>query len=237
MTGQPGGGWVVAVEGGHVRATAVFVHRGGKTKQARGELTVDGEPRPLAHSWEQLREIWDEHEGNRAAAPAGLMVIEDPGTRPVPGSVRTAAGIIEKRTSGAVPVRTGVNGAHWVIGVDGRDGDGLRFVFTRDGQSWVPDKGRPLQVIVGGEDKSADAEGDMAKAMAIALSGYPQETAASTAGGHQQAGFRDTGVETRRMVVKRELPPCPPTAPAPSQQEPASPRRGTPALRVPAPST
>lgn len=205
VSGEPGGNWVVTVEGEHVRATAAFAHRGGKTRQARGELTVDGEPRPLAGSWEELREIWDRHEGE-APEPAGLPEIGDPGGRPVPEIVRTTAALIEGRMQSAVPVRTGVNGDRWLIGVDGRDGDGLRLVFTRCGRTWAPDDDHPIQVIVGGEDKSAEAQGDIGKAMALALgSAHPDDGAAGESTVRRRPASRDTGVETRRMVVKREL--------------------------------
>jgi hypothetical protein len=70
VSGEPGGSWVVAVEGEHVRATALFVHRGGRTSQAGGELTIDGEPHPLADSMDKLREIWDQHEGDGSTRPA-----------------------------------------------------------------------------------------------------------------------------------------------------------------------
>jgi histidine triad (HIT) family protein len=206
VSGEPGGGWTVAVEGEHVRATAVFAHRGGKTRPARGELTVDGEPYPLAESWEELREIWDKYEGE-TPEPAGLPEISDPGGRPVPEIVRTTAALIEGRLQGAVPVRTGVSGDRWLIGVDGRDGDGLRLAFTRCGRTWAPDGDQPVQVIVGGEDRSAEAEGDIGKAVALALGGtHPDDGAAGASAVRRRPAFRDTGVETRRMVVKRELP-------------------------------
>lgn len=62
VEGDPGREWAIAVEGQHVRAVAVFGKRGGgTTKWLRGELTVDGEPRPLL-PMEGLRELWDERE-------------------------------------------------------------------------------------------------------------------------------------------------------------------------------
>ena len=63
VSGKPGGDWLVLVEGEHVRATAVFAHWAGRTKQVGGALTIDGEPHTPAGSMGQLREIWDQHEG------------------------------------------------------------------------------------------------------------------------------------------------------------------------------
>lgn len=207
VTGTPGGSWLVAVEGEHVRATAAFEHRAGRTKQVCGELTVDGEPHPLAESWEHLREIWDRHELG-VTAPAGLMEVTDPGRVPPPDIVRTTAGRIESRAPG-VPVRTGVSGEHWVIAADGQDGDGLRLVFTRYGRSWGLDEDRPVQVVVGGEDRSEEAEGDIGKAVALAFGGSrPPDAAVPAASPRRQPAARSNGVETRRMVVIRELPGC-----------------------------
>jgi hypothetical protein len=64
VSGEPGGDWLVTVEGEHVRATAAFAHRSGRTRQVDGELTIDGEPHPPVGSMDQLREIWDQHEGD-----------------------------------------------------------------------------------------------------------------------------------------------------------------------------
>jgi len=69
VTGTPGGEWVVAVTGAHVRATAVYQYRGGKTRYARGELTIDGKPHDLATP-EELRALWDEHEAAPPSAPS-----------------------------------------------------------------------------------------------------------------------------------------------------------------------
>ena len=58
VTGKPGGDWLVTVEGEHVRATAAFAYRAGRTKQVDGELTIDGEQHPPVGSMDQLREVW-----------------------------------------------------------------------------------------------------------------------------------------------------------------------------------
>jgi hypothetical protein len=112
---------------------------------------------------------------------------------------------LESRNAGAVPIRVGVNAGHWLIGADGQDGDGLRLIFTRYGRHWELDRDTPVQVIAGGEDKTAQAEGDIGKAMALAFGGdHPADGTAGQPEVRRQAGFRQAGVETRRMVVKRE---------------------------------
>jgi hypothetical protein len=216
VTGTPGGEWEVAIEGEHVRATAGYVFRNGRTKQVPGTMTIDGEPAPLAEDYDDLRRIWDEHEGTAAPAaepePAVLMEIRDPGGQPVPYAVQAAtsdmrAGI-EKAGIGDVEIRTGTSGSHWVVGIDLPGGDGLRIIFTRYGRMWSPDDDQRFQVIADGLDRTAEAEGDVGKALALLTRTMPPKPAAAPPGSSavkQQAGKRDLGVETRRRVVIREL--------------------------------
>jgi hypothetical protein len=214
-TGTPGGEWEVAIEGAHVRATAGYVFRNGRTKQVPGTLTIDGEPAPLAHDYADLRRIWDEHEGIVAPAaepePAVLREIADPGSQPVPYVVRAALENVKlgiERADAEIEVRVGMSGKHWVIGIDLPAGDGLRIIFTRYARGWEPDDDQRLQVVVGGQDKTAEAEGDVGKALALLAPTTPPKPADAPPGSspvRQQASRRDQGVETRRRVVIREL--------------------------------
>lgn len=203
VTGTPGGSWTVAVEGEHVRATAAFAYRNGKTRRIPGELTADGKAYPLAESWHELKAFWDEHELGLAKPAAALLPVTDPGDHQVPGIVRTTAEMIEAR-AGGVPVRTGTSDdGHWLIAADGKPGDGLRLVFTRHGRSWGLEG---IQVVVDGADRSAEAEGDISKALALAFGGsHPDGNLPGEGPVRGQAGYRDNGVETRTRVVIREL--------------------------------
>jgi hypothetical protein len=214
VSGSPGGKWEVAVEGEHVRATAGFEFRLGKTRQVAGTMRIDGEPAPLAEDYQDLRRIWDEHEGTAApepgAAPAVLMEIHDPGRAPVPRVVEFAA---EKMTAGdpdlQFEVRTGLTeGGHWAVGVDLPDGAGLRLVFTRYARNiWELDRTSPIQIVVGGVDRSSEVDGDIEKAMAVLLRRDPRPPADSVPGssavGRRETGRPTTGVATRKMVVIR----------------------------------
>jgi hypothetical protein len=210
VAGTPGGPWEVAVEGEHVRATANYVFRGGRTQYDHGTMTIDGEPAPLAEDHDDLRRIWDEHEGTVALAPepAALLEITDPGGRPVPYQVQFAVDSLVRAAKAEFEVRTGVSGARWVAGIDLPGGDGLRLVFTRRGKTWDLDRDQPVQVIVGGEDRSAEAEGDVGKAVALLARApvpKPGDPPPGDSAVRQQASHRDLGVETRRRVVIREL--------------------------------
>jgi hypothetical protein len=72
VSGTPGGAWEVGVEGGHVRAAAGFEFRNGRTRRTDGTMVIDGKPAPLAEDLDDLRRIWDEHEGGVAAPPTPL---------------------------------------------------------------------------------------------------------------------------------------------------------------------
>jgi hypothetical protein len=215
VTGTPGGAWEVAIEGEHVRATAGYVFRSGRTKQVPGTMTIDGKPAPLAEDYADLRRIWDEHEGTAAPAadpePAVLTEIADPGDRPVPYAVQSTAENVRlgvERAGADLQVRTGTSGSHWVIGIDLPGGDGLRLVFTRYGRVWEMDDDQRVQVIAAGQDRSAEAEGDVSKALALLTSSAPPKPVDPPPGSsavRQQASRRDLGVETRRRVVIREL--------------------------------
>jgi hypothetical protein len=211
VTGVPGGSWEVAVEGEHVRAAACFVFRNGRTKRADGTCTVDGQPHPLV-SEHDLRAFWDEHETPAAdpePEPAVLLEIEDPGGRPVPYLVQVTLEEVRRGTQSAgieQDIRVGTCGGHWVIGID-MDGDGLRLLFTRYGHGWSLDAGRKVQVVAGGEDRSAEADGDISRALALLARTDPPKPGDPPPGSspvRQQAGKRDLGVETRRRVVIRE---------------------------------
>jgi len=208
VTGEPGRSWEVAVEGERIRVTAAFTFSGGRTRRRPGTCTVDGEPHALVPQRE-LRDFWDEHEGTPAEVPAPVLTeISDPGGRVVPAQVKFAVDRLASAAGDRAEVRVGVSGSHWVAGIDLPGGDGLRMLFTRSRHMWDLDRGRPLQVIAGGEDKSAEAAGDVEKAMALLVKGSvpPAGESPPGAGPVRRAApaRRDLGVETRNMVVIRE---------------------------------
>lgn len=138
------------------------------------------------------------------------MEISDPGSQPVPHMVSfTADNMRRAAEAGAgFEVRVGTSGAHWVLGIDLPGGDGLRIVFTRYRRVWDLDRGQSVQVIVGGEDRSAQAGGDVEAAMALLAGGSASPPADSPPGrsavGRRESSRPTTGVATRRMVVIRE---------------------------------
>lgn len=211
--GSPGGAWQVVIEGEHVRVTADFVFRNGRTKWTPGSCTVDGKPHPLVHPSE-LRAFWNEHEGAAAQEPelepAVLLEIADPGGEPVPYVVRATRENVEQ---GLVTVGIdrrvliGLSGSHWVIGIDLPGGDGLRLVFTRYNRRWELDRQDRVQVVIGGQDYSAEAGNDIGKAVALLTRNAPPQPGDPPPGSsavRQQTSTRNQGVETRRRVVIRE---------------------------------
>jgi hypothetical protein len=206
VTGVPGGAWEVAIEGEHVRATAGFAFRNGRTRFVPGTMTIDGEPAPLARSYEDLRRIWDEHEGGSASEPAVLMEITSTDGQPVPPLVQMTAGQLKQALKSDLEVRCGLSGSHWVIGIDLGDGDGLRMIFTRHRGAWRPDPDQLLQVVVNGADRSAEAGNDITKAVELLKGASPPDSPVpgSSAVRGKSPSHRDLGVETRKRVVIRE---------------------------------
>lgn len=203
VTGEPGGRWEVVVEGAHLRAAAHYAFRSGKTRYCGGALSVDGREGPLARDMDHLRELWQQHEEG-AAPPPLLMVLQDDGS-PVPLPVKAAADTMRIAAGDRVEVRAGRSGSHWAVGFDLPGGDGLRMVFTRyrGREEWNVDSRAPVQLVLGGQDRSAEAEGQLGKAMSL-LAAHQAEAPAGVSAVQHQASFRSTGVETRKMVVIRE---------------------------------
>lgn len=80
----------------------------------------------------------------------------------------------------------------------------LRMRFSRNAGRWNYDPERPIQLIVDGEDRSADVAGNLAKALA-ALCGTPGPPASGgpPAIGGPSSPARNNSVETRRSTVIR----------------------------------
>lgn len=195
VRGEPGGEWEIRIEGSHVVATAAYQFRNGKTKQARGILQVDGKDHPLASTITELREIWARYE--EQVPDPGLAEITDPGDRPVPAAIRAAADALRRAVAPhGLEVRCGLSGDDWAVGFDLGNGDGLRVLGGE-----YPH----IQLILGGEDRSAEAGGQLGKAMALFAAYRSSETPAGAPAVRQQPGYRNQGVETRGMVVRREL--------------------------------
>jgi hypothetical protein len=204
--------WRVAFDGEHVVAEAFFEARpGGALKHVRGALRIDGEDRPL-QDLDELRVTWDTYEQS-AVTPPGDTAEEQclaavPGLargRPVPSEVRQVRDTLAA-SIGDDEVRAGYADGRWIVGFDVPGGDGLRMFFTRTAHGrWVPDGQQPVQLVAGGQDVTAEAGLDMASALARLAQAHPDISDGGPAPGKPQRGARDQGVETRRMVVLRQL--------------------------------
>ena len=204
-----GGEWEVFIAGERIRASAFFGAKAGgpKTKYLRGELLIDGVRQPLPVSFDELRDLWDEYELGIAAG--GLAEVTDPGGERVPEAVRLLADTIRRSSGGRMEPRCGRVRRRWAVAVDLGPDTGLRILFEWDPEEreWNLAGRNPFQVYVDGEDRTAELGGDLDKAMALLATSRSYPTAGIPAPGVKTSpGARDNGVETRRMVVKRELP-------------------------------
>lgn len=196
--------WRIALTGKRITASADFRSALGKTKYVGGALVVDGESRP-AVGWPELRILWDQHE-----RPASDRASLDP-MPPLPADARMPAEVrqlhdqLDSALAGKAPVMAGYDG-RWVIGVDGPDGDGVRFTFERTahGGHWTLAGKRPIQIIAAGNDLSAEVGRDAAKAMAALTQGFPGTGDAVKGPGPKPShGARDNGIEFRKGNVIR----------------------------------
>jgi hypothetical protein len=188
--------WRVILAGRHIVASATYTTRNGATRYTNGFLAIDGRARPVV-SFDRLRDLWDKHE--RGVQRKELMAI--PPCRPgqvMPLAARQLHHLLTAQL-GEDLVQAGCSGGQWVIGADapGHPGDGLRFIFH--GRSEFA-----IQAIIGGRDMSGRIGGDVARAISLLLTGHPEEAAPAVPPGHAAPAARaTTGVETRKMVVKR----------------------------------
>lgn len=201
-----GGEWEVFVAGEHVRASAFFRVKPGspRTRYLRSALLVDGVAHPTAATFGELHDIWDEHElGLRQEE--SLLEVTDPGHEAVPAAIRHIADSVRQQSGGQLDPRCGRAGRKWAIAIDFGPGTGLRIIFEWAARAWRMPARNPVQLFIDGEDRASEAEGKIEKAMALlATRAYPAD-GASAPGVAASPGARDNGVETRKLVVKRQL--------------------------------
>lgn len=199
--------WRVALIGAHVTASADFRSALGKTRWVSGALAVDGKTRPTTGDFRKLRALWDKYERSAAAEPSRLEPVPPlPADARMPSEARQLHDQLTEAVAGKVPVQAGYDG-RWVIGVDGSGRDGLRFIFTRIAHGrWTLARDRPIQVIAGGRDVSAEVGRDVAKAIAALTQAHPETGSPAAAPPVTPSrGKRDIGIEMRKGNVIRVL--------------------------------
>jgi hypothetical protein len=199
--------WRVSLDTGHVQLVIDFKARLGKTRFASSTLTVNGKPHRLARGPQDLRQIIQKTE---VTSHVKRPVTAEP--VPLNGSLEEAPTTVvslckslalKLQDVDGVTLRAGRDQHRWVIGVDSSRSE-LRVFFTRQRRQWGLDGRRPLQVIIDGKDRSAEASGDLSKAMLMLSYSEPSEPpsgAVSSVVGHTSA--RSNSVETRRATVIR----------------------------------
>jgi hypothetical protein len=173
---QPGL-WRLVLENERVRLTIDY-RRPRPQDRARWQsstLTVDGRARPIAEGFSDFVRIWRAHPVRSAgpAEPVKLLDIPEMGEdEPLPEFVRTILDTFRRAGAGD-QVAAGRTGGRWIIGM-GDGGSGIRLVIARAGRAkiWSISWGRS-QVVVDGQDVTAQAGGDIAKALAL-LDGKPK---------------------------------------------------------------
>jgi hypothetical protein len=199
------GYWLITLTAPRVVATARFKHsrgRGGRWSWHDGTLTVDGEPRPVTNSMEELARLVADPDG-RAAAPAPLPASEPPGKAPA-AVQRDFWAIARKLGTDAVTV--GCDGKRWVVALEMTKPSGatasLRINYANHAHRWIPDPYRPFTLILDGRDRTSEIN-NLAEAMAL-MAGQSEPGEPGTggvAGAAEATGFGS--VDVRRHSVIR----------------------------------
>jgi len=163
-------------------------------------LTVDGKSRPPSLSDGEVTRLWFDPDGTGGLAPGELPPIPET-RRPVPAEIQR---FLKQLPEAGFEAGFDQAAGRWLLGFD-VPGGGLRVFFTRYRGRWDVSIDRPLMVVAGGEDVSAQANGKVDQAMALLMKSSP-----ATPGSSQPAvagsadSTRSNSVETRRRVVIRE---------------------------------
>lgn len=197
--------WRVVLEGSRIRATADMHCVNGKTKWVGGTLEVDGEERPAA-AVQELRILWDKFERpstGRIAALESVPVLPEGAVMPAEVRQLHDALACGLRDAGRSAPSVGCDGSRWIVGADAPDdsGDGIRIIFTRArGGQWSLAGKRPIQMVAGGMDLSAEMGRDAAKAIATLTGKNPAGSAIPPVGPVDRSArkARDIGVEMRK---------------------------------------
>ena len=180
---------------------------------AGSTLKVDGELRPLVENDEELTRIWNDPDRTGGLPPGELPPIPDAGDiTTAPSEVRQLYDLLGDRTDPAVRAGYDAGRRLWIIGLD-YPGGGMRFFFSRlSGRRWNLDEDGPfgkLRIVRDGRNVTAEASGRIDKALAMLTDTRPGGSVVPGEGTADApaSAARSNSVETRRMVVKRVLPP------------------------------
>lgn len=167
----------------------------GSWKWAGSSLTVDGRPQPIVKGAADLARIFREANGEAELATAEPMPTAAP-RGIVPPIVQQQYYVLARRISDdQTPVLLRRIGKEWVVGFD-TDRASFRMYFARikSGRYSID-----FEVIVDGVNRSAEAGGDLAQALALmAPAGLPAST--PTVG---SSTGRTNSAETRKGTVMR----------------------------------
>jgi hypothetical protein len=179
----------VRFEVGYKRKTSTNIRR------AERRLLVNGEERDVPDKDCDIVALFREHAEHDELGPARLAS--------APTEVKKSYNTTRRQLGDQVDIQL-LNGlGSWVIHIQFPRGE-LSFFFDRAHSDDWRLACKPLQLVVDSVDRTAEAEGNMRRALGIVATtiGGTTETPLPIKGAAQAA--RSNSVETRRMVVLRE---------------------------------
>lgn len=193
--------------------------RGGY-RWAGSTLAIDGEQVPIAKSGQHFIDIWHDPSLGKPIPPPppGEATLPPPPPAADPSEAPRAVRDYYERVSNGVRARgedpdgfviLGRAGGSWIVHVAADERTGMRISIgkTRDGRWGILQDGVDhIMVIRDGCDHSAQANGDVGRALRLMLGGQPGSGPAepsSFAPGTRQPSAGTTGVQVRKTTVMR----------------------------------
>lgn len=182
--------------------------RPGRCVWVTSTLTVDGVRRELTHGPEHFARVFkdpDNELDRRINIPPASTVLETQPVADAPKTVRSAYQMAVDQLGDGLDIQVGTSGpGYWAVTVNGTAGIlRMNYYITESGRCVSPED-HPFDLIVNGEDRTAEMGGRMDRAMAL-LAGTPRENS-STPSSPVAAGAgaaRTNSVEVRRAAVIR----------------------------------
>lgn len=203
---RDGNSWTLIVASERVTATATYQRQGkGRVKWVSGSLTVDGEDRPLARTYNQLARILHDPDSAQHAATASsprlppLITTAD-----APPLVSSHYHQTVTAIGGHAEIQLHGTRNRWTIALNSPQAT-LRVHYRRirRGSPIGYDPRQPFHIIINGEDRTHEAAGDLTRAIRLASVALSTHADNLTPSGAPSAAARSNSVEIRRHSVMR----------------------------------
>lgn len=203
---RDGDSWTLIVASDRVTATATYQRKGkGHVKWVNGSLTVDGEDRPLARTYNQLARILHDPDRAQRAVTASSPPLP-PLITPADAPPLVSSHYHQTVTAigGRAEIRLHGTRNRWIIALTSpRATLRVHYRRIRRGSPIGYDPRQPFHIIINGEDRTDEAAGDLTRAIRLASAALRTPADNVAPSGAPAAAARCNSVEIRRHSVMR----------------------------------